>query len=69
MSSAKRPPFFFISRGVLQGPALYAYNDAVFDEEDWKGVRMLSQSVKQHDRFKVGYFGMGFKSIFHLTGT
>ena len=52
----------------LQGPALYAYNDGLFDEADWKGVRMLSQSVKQNDPLKVGYFGMGFKSVFHLTG-
>ncbi|ESN95266.1 hypothetical protein HELRODRAFT_193608 [Helobdella robusta] len=50
-----------------QGPALYAYNSGLFDEDDWKGLRMLSQSVKQNDPFKVGYFGMGFKSVFHLT--
>ena len=54
---------------LFQGPALYAYNDALFNEQDWKGVRMLSQSIKQDDHTKVGYFGMGFKSVFHLTGT
>ena len=53
----------------LQGPALYAFNDARFTDADWTGIRMLSQSVKQPDRFKVGYFGMGFKSVFHITGT
>ena len=53
---------------MLQGPALYVYNDGLFDEDDWKGVRMLSQSVKQNNPLKVGYFGMGFKSIFHMTG-
>ena len=47
---------------------MYAYNDAVFSEEDWKGIRMLLQSVKQDDPHKVGYFGMGFKSVFHITG-
>lgn len=51
----------------FQGPALYAFNNGLFDEEDWKGLRMLSESVKQNDPFKVGYFGMGFKSVFHLT--
>jgi len=50
-----------------QGPALYSFNDAVFSENDWKGIRMLSQSVKQNDPFKVGYFGLGFKSVFHMT--
>jgi len=54
--------------GVVKGAALYAYNDAVFSEDDWKGIRMLLQSVKQNDPHKVGYFGMGFKSVFHLTG-
>ena len=53
---------------LSQGPALYAFNDAKFSEADWTGIRMLSQSVKQPDRFKVGYFGMGFKSVFHITG-
>ena len=52
----------------IQGPALYAYNDAQFNEDDWKGIRMLLQSVKQNDPHKVGYFGMGFKSVFHITG-
>ncbi len=53
---------------LLQGPALYSFNDARFSDADWTGIRMLSQSVKQPDRFKVGYFGMGFKSVFHITG-
>jgi len=52
----------------MQGPALYAYNNAVFDDEDWKGIRMLSQSIKHSDPLKVGHFGIGFKSVFHLTG-
>ena len=52
----------------MKGAALYAFNDAVFSEDDWKGIRMLLQSVKQHDPHKVGYFGMGFKSVFHITG-
>lgn len=51
----------------FQGPALYAYNDGLFSEDDWRGLRMLSDSVKQNDPFKVGYFGMGFKSVFHMT--
>ena len=30
---------------------------------------MLGQSIKQKDPMKVGKFGLGFKSVFHLTGT
>ncbi len=53
---------------AFQGPAIYAFNDGLFTDDDWKGIRMLSQSVKQADPMKVGYFGMGFKSVFHITG-
>ena len=52
-----------------QGPALYAYNDAVFEEGDWKGILMLWDSNKEEDMTKVGRFGLGFKSVFHMTGT
>ena len=53
---------------MFQGPALYAFNDAVFGHEDWKGVRMLQGSIKEDDPMKVGRFGLGFKSVFHMTG-
>eukprot|EP00795_Rhopilema_esculentum_P000721 gene721-10435_t len=51
----------------LKGPALYSYNDALFSNKDWKGIQMLGQSVKEKDPFKVGKFGLGFKSVFHMT--
>ena len=53
---------------VLQMPGLCVYNDARFTEEDWKGIRKLHDSVKVKDPLKVGRFGLGFKSVFHLTG-
>ena len=53
---------------VHQGPALYAYNNAEFTKEDWKGIRMLCDSIKVKDPMKVGRFGLGFKSVFHITG-
>ena len=54
---------------LLQGPALYAYNDATFSDRDWMGIRMLQDSVKETDALKIGRFGLGFKSVLHLTGT
>ena len=53
----------------MQGPALYAYNNAVFTEQDWTGIRMLQDSIKEADVMKIGRFGLGFKSVFHMTGT
>ena len=52
----------------MQGPALYAYNNAIFTEQDWTGIRMLQDSIKEMDLTKIGRFGLGFKSVFHMTG-
>ncbi|XP_076029218.1 sacsin-like [Oratosquilla oratoria] len=54
-------------RRFVEGPALCLYNDAVFSEEDWQGIRMLSDSIKKINPVKVGQFGLGFKSVFHMT--
>ena len=29
---------------------------------------MLGESLKEKDPIKVGKFGLGFKSVFHMTG-
>ncbi|ESN91189.1 hypothetical protein HELRODRAFT_182161 [Helobdella robusta] len=50
-----------------QGPALYAYNDAILADKDWDGIRKLGSSNKVDDPLQVGRFGLGFKSVFHLT--
>ena len=52
-----------------QGPALVSANDAVFTDEDWKGIQSLQRSIKADDPFKVGRFGIGFNSVYHLTGS
>ena len=51
-----------------QGPALLAYNDAQFTEKDWEGIQNLQRSCKEKDPFKVGKFGIGFNSVYHITG-
>ncbi|XP_048734804.2 sacsin-like [Ostrea edulis] len=61
--STKKAPF----RKYFRGPALLVYNNAVFSEEDWQGIKMLYSSIKEFDRTKVGRFGLGFKSVFHIT--
>ncbi|KAF4109302.1 hypothetical protein G5714_010375 [Onychostoma macrolepis] len=50
-----------------QGPALYAFNDAAFTEEDWEGIQRVGRSIKQDDPMKVGRFGIGFNSVYHIT--
>ncbi|XP_074550553.1 sacsin [Halichoeres trimaculatus] len=50
-----------------QGPALYAYNNAAFSDDDWEGIQRAGRSVKRDDPNKVGRFGIGFNSIYHIT--
>ncbi|KAF5897549.1 sacsin-like, partial [Clarias magur] len=53
--------------GKYQGPALYAFNDAEFTEEDWEGIQRAGRSIKHDDPTKVGRFGIGFNSVYHVT--
>ncbi|KAL0973286.1 hypothetical protein UPYG_G00201440 [Umbra pygmaea] len=50
-----------------QGTALYVYNDAVFTTEDWNGIQEIARSRKREDPLKVGRFGIGFNSVYHIT--
>ncbi|XP_063807744.1 sacsin isoform X3 [Pseudophryne corroboree] len=50
-----------------QGPALYVYNNAVFAPEDWNGIQEIARSRKKDDPLKVGRFGIGFNSVYHIT--
>ncbi|XP_042565290.1 sacsin-like [Clupea harengus] len=53
--------------GKYQGPALYAFNNTVFTEEDWHGIQATGRSVKRDDPNRVGRFGIGFSSVYHIT--
>ncbi|WOK94827.1 sacsin [Canna indica] len=50
-----------------QGPALLAYNDAVFTEDDFVSISRIGDSKKQSQTWKTGRFGVGFNSVYHLT--
>ncbi|XP_041367004.1 sacsin-like [Gigantopelta aegis] len=52
---------------ALHGPGICVFNDAKFTEKDWKGIQMIQCSNKEQDRLKVGRYGLGFKSVFHVT--
>eukprot|EP00045_Choanoeca_perplexa_P018430 m.291475 g.291475 ORF g.291475 m.291475 type:complete len:4534 (-) comp17817_c0_seq1:55-13656(-) len=51
----------------FQGPALLAYNDAVFSDQDFESIQRIGDSKKQGQRHKVGRFGVGFNAVYHLT--
>ena len=52
----------------FQGPALIVANDGMFSEKDWEGIQRLQDSIKADDPFRVGKFGIGFNSVYHITG-
>ena len=51
-----------------QGPALYSWNDAIFGPKDWEGIQKIGRSIKEKTTLKVGRFGLGFVSVYHLAG-
>ncbi|XP_063961228.1 LOW QUALITY PROTEIN: sacsin-like [Lytechinus pictus] len=50
-----------------QGPAVYSFNNAKFKEADWEGIQQPARSKKKTDPLKVGRFGIGFNSVYHIT--
>ena len=68
-SITQKSSYGIIDRYIFQGPALLAFNNATFTEDDFRGIRSMHTSIKQESPLKVGRFGLGFKSVYHLTGT
>ena len=50
-----------------QGPALWAYNNAVFTDKDLENINKLAGGTKIEDLSKIGRFGLGFNAVYHLT--
>ena len=50
-----------------QGPALIAYNNATFSDEDFDNICILAGETKKIDPLKTGRFGVGFCATYHLT--
>ena len=49
------------------GPALWVHNDSVFTKEDFENIKKLNAATKASDTTKIGKFGLGFNSVYHLT--
>ena len=52
---------------LLQGPALLVYNNAVFSDEDFTNICNIAAASKKIDPTKIGRFGVGFCSVYHIT--
>ena len=51
----------------VQGPALWAYNNAKFSNEDFENIVKLSGATKEDKRDKIGKFGLGFNAVYNIT--
>ncbi|KAL9647985.1 hypothetical protein ABK040_016676 [Willaertia magna] len=52
---------------INEVPSLIVFNDALFEEKDYESIRKLGHSQKRLDKQKVGRFGLGFNSVYHLS--
>lgn len=52
---------------VCHGPALWSFNNSVFSDTDFLNITRLGGSVKRCEADKVGKFGLGFNSVYHVT--
>ena len=58
---------FFPGMANSYGPALLFYNNAEFTEEDFESIRKIAGETKMSKHLKIGKFGVGFCSVYHIT--
>ena len=63
----KTDSLFSPDMAASQGPALWAYNNAVFTDKDFENINKLAGGTKIEDLSKIGRFGLGFNAVYHLT--
>ena len=49
------------------GPALIVHNDAEFTDDDFQNITRLAAATKKDKPLKIGKFGVGFCSVYHIT--
>ena len=58
---------FFPGMANSYSPALLFYNNAIFTEEDFENIRKIAGETKMNKPLKIGKFGVGFCSVYHIT--
>ncbi|XP_075418940.1 sacsin isoform X2 [Tenrec ecaudatus] len=52
---------------ACHGPALWSFNNSEFSDSDFLNITRLGESLKRGEVDKVGKFGLGFNSVYHIT--
>ena len=65
----RHPDSKLLAKGMAawQGPALWAFNNAQFSDEDLNNICKVAGESKKSDPTKIGRFGIGFCATYHLT--
>ena len=62
-----RKALFFPGMAECHGPALVVNNNAMFTKEDFQNITKLAGATKERKALKIGKFGIGFCSVYHIT--
>ena len=49
------------------GPALLFHNNSAFSDDDFQNIQKLAGATKRDEPLKIGKFGIGFCSVYHVT--
>ncbi|XP_074744168.1 sacsin-like isoform X1 [Strix uralensis] len=52
---------------ACHGPALWAYNNALFTEDDLRNITRVGAATKEGQAGQIGRFGLGFSSVYRVT--
>ncbi|XP_063206161.1 sacsin-like isoform X1 [Chroicocephalus ridibundus] len=52
---------------ACHGPALWAYNNALFTEDDFHNITRVGAATKEGQAGQIGRFGLGFSSVYRVT--
>ena len=58
---------FFPGMQECHGPALVVHNNATFTQDDFTNITKLAAATKASKALKIGKFGIGFCSVYHIT--
>ena len=65
--TVKPRSLFFPGMHDCHGPALVVHNNATFSNDDFTNITKLAGATKASKPLKIGKFGVGFCSVYHVT--
>ena len=65
--TTERKSLFFPDMVDSHGPALVIHNNSTFTDDDFRNITKLAGATKEGTPLKIGKFGVGFCSVYHIT--